>query len=558
MSYKSDIEIAREANMLPIQQIGAKLDIPEKDLLPFGHDKAKISAEFIKAQRDGADGKLVLVTAINPTPAGEGKTTTTVGLGDGLNALGKKAMICIREASLGPCFGMKGGAAGGGYAQVVPMEEMNLHFTGDFHAITSAHNLLSAMIDNHIYWGNELEIDQRRVTWRRVVDMNDRALRDIVTSLGGISNGFPRQAGFDITVASEVMAILCLALDIADLQKRLGDIIVAYRRDRTPVYCRDIKADGAMTVSLSQAMHPNLVQTLEINPAFVHGGPFANIAHGCNSVVATTTALKLADYVVTEAGFGADLGAEKFMNIKCRKAGIAPSVVVLVATVRAMKMNGGVAKADLGAENVAAVQAGCPNLGRHIENMKSFGVPVVVAVNHFVTDTEAEVATLQHYVTEQGAEAIVSKHWEHGSKGALDLARRVAEIADANMANFAPIYPDEMPLLEKIETIAKQIYHADEVIADQKICDQLRQWEDQGYGNLPVCMAKTQYSFSTDPTLRGAPTGHSVPVREVRLSAGAGFIVAICGEIMTMPGLPRVPSAEAIMLNDQGQIEGLF
>jgi len=558
MGYKSDIEIAREAKMLPIQQIGAKLDIPEKDLLPFGHDKAKISAEFIKAQRDGSDGKLILVTAINPTPAGEGKTTTTVGLGDGLNALGKKAMICIREASLGPCFGMKGGAAGGGYAQVVPMEEMNLHFTGDFHAITSAHNLLSAMIDNHIYWGNELEIDQRRITWRRVVDMNDRALRDIVTSLGGISNGFPRQAGFDITVASEVMAILCLALDIEDLQKRLGDIIVAYRRDRTPVYCRDIKADGAMTVLLSQAMQPNLVQTLENNPAFVHGGPFANIAHGCNSVVATTTALKLADYVVTEAGFGADLGAEKFMNIKCRKAGIAPSVVVLVATVRAMKMNGGVAKADLGGENVAAVQAGCPNLGRHIENMKSFGVPVVVAVNHFVNDTDAEVEALQHYVAEQGAEAIVSKHWEHGSKGALDLATRVAEIADADMANFAPIYPDEMPLLEKIETIAKRIYRADEVLADQKICDQLKQWEDQGYGNLPVCMAKTQYSFSTDPTLRGAPTGHSVPVREVRLSAGAGFIVAICGEIMTMPGLPRVPSAEAIMLNEQGQIEGLF
>ena len=558
MGYKSDIEIAREAKMLPIQQIGAKLDIPEKDLLPFGHDKAKISAEFIKAQRDGSNDKLILVTAINPTPAGEGKTTTTVGLGDGLNALGKKAMICIREASLGPCFGMKGGAAGGGYAQVVPMEEMNLHFTGDFHAITSAHNLLSAMIDNHIYWGNELEIDQRRITWRRVVDMNDRALRDIVTSLGGVSNGFPRQAGFDITVASEVMAILCLALDIEDLQKRLGDIIVAYRRDRTPVYCRDIKADGAMTVLLSQAMQPNLVQTLENNPAFVHGGPFANIAHGCNSVVATTTALKLADYVVTEAGFGADLGAEKFMNIKCRKAGIAPSVVVLVATVRAMKMNGGVAKADLGGENVAAVQAGCPNLGRHIENMKSFGVPVVVAVNHFVNDTDAEVEALQHYVAEQGAEAIVSKHWEHGSKGALDLATRVAEIADADMANFAPIYPDEMPLLEKIETIAKRIYRADEVLADQKICDQLKQWEDQGYGNLPVCMAKTQYSFSTDPTLRGAPTGHSVPVREVRLSAGAGFIVAICGEIMTMPGLPRVPSAEAIMLNEQGQIEGLF
>jgi formate--tetrahydrofolate ligase len=558
MAYKSDIEIAREAKKLPIQQIGANLNIPEKDLLPFGHDKAKISAEFIKAQRDGSDGKLILVTAINPTPAGEGKTTTTVGLGDGLNALGKKAMICIREASLGPCFGMKGGAAGGGYAQVVPMEEMNLHFTGDFHAITSAHNLLSAMIDNHIYWGNEMEIDQRRVTWRRVVDMNDRALRDIVTSLGGVSNGFPRQAGFDITVASEVMAILCLALDIEDLQKRLGDIIVAYRRDRTPVYCRDIKADGAMTVLLSQAMQPNLVQTLENNPAFVHGGPFANIAHGCNSVVATTTALKLADYVVTEAGFGADLGAEKFMNIKCRKAGIAPSVIVLVATVRAMKMNGGVAKADLGGENVTAVQTGCPNLGRHIENMKSFGVPVVVAVNHFVTDTDSEVEALQDYVAKQGAEAIVSKHWEHGSKGALDLAARVAEIADADMANFAPIYPDEMPLLEKIETIAKRIYRADEVLADQKICDQLKQWEDQGYGNLPVCMAKTQYSFSTDPTLRGAPTGHSVPVREVRLSAGAGFIVAICGEIMTMPGLPRVPSAEAIMLNEQGQIEGLF
>ncbi|MGB2107767.1 MAG: formate--tetrahydrofolate ligase [Candidatus Puniceispirillum sp.] len=558
MTYKSDIEIAREAKMQPIQEIGKKLDIPEKDLLPFGHDKAKVSAEFIASKRGGSDGKLILVTAINPTPAGEGKTTTTVGLGDGLNAIGKKAMVCIREASLGPCFGMKGGAAGGGYAQVVPMEEMNLHFTGDFHAITSAHNLLSAMIDNHIYWGNEQEIDQRRVTWRRVVDMNDRALRDIVTSLGGVSNGFPRQSGFDITVASEVMAILCLALDIEDLQKRLGDIIVAYRRDRSPVYCRDIKADGAMTVLLSQAMQPNLVQTLENNPAFVHGGPFANIAHGCNSVVATTTALKLADYVVTEAGFGADLGAEKFMNIKCRKAGLAPSAVVLVATVRAMKMNGGVAKADLGAENVAAVQAGCPNLGRHIENLKSFGVPVVVAVNHFVTDTDAEIKALQDYVAEQGSEAIVSKHWEHGSKGSEALAIRVAEIADAEMANFAPIYPDEMPLLEKIETIAKRIYRADEVIADQKIVAQLKQWEEQGYGHLPVCMAKTQYSFSTDPNLRGAPTGHSVPLREVRLSAGAGFIVAICGEIMTMPGLPRVPSAESIMLNDKGQIEGLF
>ena len=558
MSPKSDIEIARAASKQPIQDIGAKLGIPSQDLLPFGHDKAKVSAEFIKAQSGKPDGKLILVTAINPTPAGEGKTTTTVGLVDGLNAIGKQATVCIREASLGPCFGMKGGAAGGGYAQVVPMEEMNLHFTGDFHAITSAHNLLSAMIDNHIYWGNELGIDQRRVAWRRVVDMNDRALRDIVTSLGGVSNGFPRQAGFDITVASEVMAILCLATDIEDLQKRLGDIIVAYRRDRSPVFCRDIKADGAMTVLLAQAMQPNLVQTLENNPAFVHGGPFANIAHGCNSVIATKTALKLSDYVVTEAGFGADLGAEKFMNIKCRKAGIAPSAVVLVATVRAMKMNGGVARADLGAENVAAVEAGCANLGRHIENLKGFGVPVVVAINHFLGDTDAEVKALQDYVAEQGSEAIISRHWELGGKGAEALATRVAEIADSEISNFAPIYPDEMPLFEKIETIAKRIYRADEVLADQRIRDQLRQWEEAGYGNLPVCMAKTQYSFSTDPNLRGAPTGHSVPVREVRLSAGAGFIVAICGEIMTMPGLPRTPAAESIMMNDSGEIEGLF
>jgi len=558
MSPKSDIEIARAASKLPIQQIGDKLGIPSQDLLPFGHDKAKVSADFIAAQAGKPDGKLILVTAINPTPAGEGKTTTTVGLVDGLNAIGKQATVCIREASLGPCFGMKGGAAGGGYAQVVPMEEMNLHFTGDFHAITSAHNLLSAMIDNHIYWGNELGIDQRRVVWRRVVDMNDRALRDIVTSLGGVANGFPRQAGFDITVASEVMAILCLASDIEDLQRRLGDIIVAYRRDRSPVYCRDIKADGAMTVLLAQAMQPNLVQTLENNPAFVHGGPFANIAHGCNSVIATKTALKLSDYVVTEAGFGADLGAEKFMNIKCRKAGIAPSAVVLVATVRAMKMNGGVARADLGAENVAAVQAGCANLGRHIENLKSFGVPVVVAINHFLGDTDAEVAALQDYVAEQGSEAIISRHWELGGKGAEALARRVAEIADSEIGNFAPIYPDEMPLFEKIETIAKRIYRADEVLADKSIRDQLRQWEDAGYGHLPVCMAKTQYSFSTDPNLRGAPSGHSVPVREVRLSAGAGFIVAICGEIMTMPGLPRTPAAESIMMNEAGEVEGLF
>ncbi len=558
MSHPTDIEIARAASKMPIQDIGAKLGISANDLVPFGHDKAKVSAEFIAAQAGREDGKLILVTAINPTPAGEGKTTTTVGLVDGLNAIGKQATVCIREASLGPCFGMKGGAAGGGYAQVVPMEDMNLHFTGDFHAITSAHNLLSAMIDNHIYWGNKLDIDQRRVSWRRVVDMNDRALRDIVTSLGGVSNGFPRQAGFDITVASEVMAILCLANDLEDLQQRLGDIIVAYRRDRTPVFCRDIKADGAMTVLLAQALQPNLVQTLENNPAFVHGGPFANIAHGCNSVIATQTALKLSDYVVTEAGFGADLGAEKFLNIKCRKAGLSPSVVVLVATVRAMKMNGGVARADLGTENVDAVKAGCANLGRHIENLKSFGVPVLVAVNHFLGDTDAEVAALQDYVSAQGSEAIISRHWELGSKGSAKLATRVAEIADSGSSNFAPIYPDDMPLFEKIETIAKRIYRADEVLADKKIRDQLAQWEEQGYGHLPVCMAKTQYSFSTDPTQRGAPTGHSVPVREVRLSAGAGFIVAICGEIMTMPGLPSVPAAESIRLNDDGDIEGLF
>ncbi|MEX0309109.1 MAG: formate--tetrahydrofolate ligase [Tateyamaria sp.] len=558
MAYKSDIEIAREANKKPIQEIGAKLGIDSADLLPYGHDKAKVSQSFINSVQDRQNGKLILVTAINPTPAGEGKTTTTVGLGDGLNSIGKNACICIREASLGPNFGMKGGAAGGGYAQVVPMGEMNLHFTGDFHAIPSAHSLLSAMIDNHIYWGNELENDTRRVVWRRVVDMNDRALRQITASLGGVANGFPREAGFDITVASEVMAILCLAKDLKDLQKRLGDMIVAYRRDRSPVFARDIKADGAMTVLLKDAMQPNLVQTLENNPAFVHGGPFANIAHGCNSVIATTTALKLADYVVTEAGFGADLGAEKFMNIKCRKAGLAPSVVVCVATVRAMKMNGGVAKADLGAENVDAVKKGCPNLGRHIENLKSFGVPVVVAINHFVTDTEAEIQAVKDFVAEQGAEAILSRHWELGSEGSADLATKVAELADADTANFSPIYPDDMPLGEKIQTIAKRIYRADEALMDQKIRDQLRLWEEQGYGHLPVCMAKTQYSFSTDPNLRGAPTGHSVPVREVRLSAGAGFIVAVCGEIMTMPGLPRVPSAESIMLNDEGQIEGLF
>ena len=558
MTYKTDIEIAREANKKPIQEIGAKLGIPSEHLLPYGHDKAKVGQDFINSLEDRPDGKLILVTAINPTPAGEGKTTTTVGLGDGLNAIGRKAAIAIREASLGPCFGMKGGAAGGGYAQVVPMEDMNLHFTGDFHAITSAHNLLAAMIDNHIYWGNELGIDERRVTWRRVMDMNDRALRDVVTSLGGVANGFPRQTGFDITVASEVMAILCLARDLGDLQQRLGDIIVAYTRDRVPVTCREIGADGAMTVLLKDAMQPNLVQTLENNPAFVHGGPFANIAHGCNSLTATRTALKLADYVVTEAGFGADLGAEKFMNIKCRKGGLAPSVVVLVATVRAMKMNGGVKKADLGAENVAAVQAGCANLGRHIENLKGFGVPVVVAINHFTSDTEAEIAAVQAYVAGNGSEAHVCRHWAEGSAGITALATRVAEIADKDAAQFRPLYDDEMGLFQKIETIAKRIYRADEVLADKKIRDQLYAWEAQGFGNLPVCMAKTQYSFSTDPSLRGAPTGHSVPVREVRLSAGAGFVVVICGEIMTMPGLPSKPAALSIGLTEAGEIEGLF
>ena len=558
MSYKSDIEIARSAEKKAIQDVGAHLGIPAEHLLPYGHDKAKVSQEFINSVQDKENGKLILVTAINPTPAGEGKTTTTVGLGDGLNKIGKNAMICIREASLGPNFGMKGGAAGGGHAQVIPMEDMNLHFTGDFHAITSAHSLLSAMIDNHIYWGNELGIDTRRVVWRRVVDMNDRALRRITASLGGVSNGFPREAGFDITVASEVMAILCLAKDLNDLQTKLANMIVAYRRDRSPVFCRDIKADGAMTVLLKDAIKPNLVQTLENNPAFVHGGPFANIAHGCNSLIATQTALKLSDYVVTEAGFGADLGAEKFLNIKCRKAGLSPSVIVLVATIRAMKMNGGVAKEDLGQENVSAVKSGCANLGCHIENLKSFGVPVIVAINHFVKDTEKEIDAVMEFVTSQGSEAIVSKHWEFGSEGSVDLARRVSEIADSEVSDFAPIYPDEMPLAEKIQTICKKIYRADEALMDKKIHDQLRQWEEQGYGDLPICMAKTQYSFSTDPNLRGAPTGHTVPVREVRISAGAGFIVVVCGEIMTMPGLPRVPAAETIYLNKFGEIEGLF
>jgi len=555
---KTDIEIAREATPQHINDIGAKLDIGAEHLLPYGHDKAKISAAFIESLADKKDGKLILVTAINPTPAGEGKTTTTVGLGDGLNRIGKRAAICIREASLGPNFGMKGGAAGGGYAQVIPMEDMNLHFTGDFHAITSAHNLLSAMLDNHVYWGNALDIDVRRIAWKRVLDMNDRALRQITASLGGVANGFPREAGFDITVASEVMAILCLASDLADLEKRLGDMIVAYRRDRSPVYCRDIKAEGAMAVLLKDAMQPNLVQTLENNPAFVHGGPFANIAHGCNSVVATRTALKLADYVVTEAGFGADLGAEKFFDIKCRKAGLKPSAVAIVATIRALKSNGGVGKDDLNKENVEALKEGCANLGRHLENLKKFGVPVVVAINKFYTDTDAEVAAIQEYAASQGSEAILCEHWEKGSAGTEELANRIVEIVDSDVADFKPLYGDDLPLIDKIRAVAKEIYRADDVVADNKILNQLKDWEDAGYGNLPVCMAKTQYSFTTDPTRRGAPTGFSVPVREVRISAGAGFIVVVTGEIMTMPGLPRKPASETICLNSDGLIEGLF
>ncbi|ACM27255.1 formate--tetrahydrofolate ligase [Agrobacterium sp. SHOUNA12C] len=557
-TVKSDIEIARAAKKLPIIEIGAKLGIPAEDLAPYGHDKAKIGAQFIAALKDKPDGKLILVTAINPTPAGEGKTTTTVGLGDGLNRIGKKAIVCVREASLGPCFGVKGGAAGGGYAQVIPMEDINLHFTGDFHAVTSAHNLLAALIDNHIYWGNEENIDVRRITWRRAMDMNDRALRDIVASLGGVANGYPREGGFDITVASEVMAILCLASDLKDLEKRLGDIIIGYRRDRTPVYARDLKADGAMAVLLKDAMQPNLVQTLENNPALVHGGPFANIAHGCNSVIATRTALKLADYVVTEAGFGADLGAEKFFDIKCRKAGLAPDAAVIVATVRALKMNGGVKKDDLGQENVEALVKGCANLGRHLANVRKFGVPVVVAINHFVSDTNAEIEAVKNYVARLGAEAILCRHWAEGSAGIEELAYKVVELAESGQAKFQPLYPDNLPLLEKIEIVASKIYHAGEVTADKAVRDQLRSWEDQGYGYLPVCMAKTQYSFSTDPNVRGAPEGHIVQVREVRLSAGAGFVVVITGEIMTMPGLPKAPAAERIFLNDQGYIEGLF
>ncbi len=555
---KSDIEIARAAKKRPILEIGAKLGIPAESLEPYGNDKAKVSADFIESLAERPDGKLILVTAINPTPAGEGKTTTTVGLGDALNRIGKRAAICLREPSLGPCFGMKGGAAGGGYAQVVPMEDINLHFTGDFHAITSAHNLLSAMIDNHLYWGNALDIDSRRIVWRRVMDMNDRALREIVCSLGGVANGFPREGGFDITVASEIMAILCLATDIADLQKRIGDIVIGYRRDRSAVTARDLKADGAMTVLLMKAMQPNLVQTLENNPAFIHGGPFANIAHGCNSVMATKTALKLADYVVTEAGFGADLGAEKFFDIKCRAAGLNPSAAVIVATVRALKMHGGVARDALSKPNVEALRKGCANLGRHIDNVKQFGVPVVVAINHFTSDTKEEVAAVQEFAKSHGVEAIRCEHWAKGSEGTEELAKAVVKLAESGAAQFSPLYNDDLTLWEKINTVVTRIYRAEEAVADKKVRDQLKAWGDEGYAKFPICMAKTQYSFSTDPNLKGAPLGHVVPIREVRLSAGAGFVVVICGEIMTMPGLPKQPAAESIGLDKAGLVEGLF
>lgn len=554
----SDIEIARAATLKPMPEIAAALDIPADALEPYGKTKAKLSGDYIATLKDRPRGKLILVTAISPTPAGEGKTTTTVGLGDGLARIGRKVAICLREPSLGPCFGMKGGAAGGGRAQAVPMDDINLHFTGDFHAITAAHNLLAAMLDNHIHWGNELRIDTRRIALRRVLDVNDRSLREVVTGLGGPANGTPREAGFDITVASEVMAILCLASDLDDLQRRLGNIVVGERVDRSLVTARELGADGAMTVLLKDAFQPNLVQTLEHTPAFIHGGPFANIAHGCNSLVATDTALRLADYVVTEAGFGADLGAEKFFDIKCRKGSLSPSAAVLVATVRALKMNGGVQKGDLGAENVGAVERGCANLGRHIDNLKQFGVPLVVAINHFTADTEAELAAVKDFCADRGVEAVLATHWADGGAGTEALARSVAALADSDEADFAPLYGDELSLVEKIETVARKIYRAGEVDIDKAARVQLERWQEAGHGRLPVCMAKTQYSFSSDPEQLGAPEGHVLKVREVRLSAGAGFVVAICGSIMTMPGLPRHPAALDIRLNEDGEIEGLF
>lgn len=557
-TYPSDLEIASAANKISIDKVAATIDITDEDLIKFGDDKAKISSSLIEKLNKNKDGKLILVTAISPTPAGEGKTTTSVGLVDGLCHIGKKAMICLREPSLGPCFGMKGGAAGGGYAQVIPMTDINLHFTGDFHAIGAAHNLLSALVDNHIHWDNQLNIDPRRITWKRVVDMNDRSLRDITCGLGGTGNGIPRQSGFDITVASEIMAVFCLASDIDDLQKRIGNIVIGYTKDNEPVRAKQLKADGAITALLKDAFKPNLVQTLENNPAFMHGGPFANIAHGCNSVVSTKTALKLADYVVTEAGFGADLGAEKFFDIKCRKSSLKPDAVVLVATTKALKMHGGVKKDQLNIENIQAVVKGCENLGRHIENIGKFGVPVIVAINDYVTDTAEEHKQIINFCKNVGVQCKISSHWEKGGEGASDLAKEVAKIADSNSAEFKTLYPDNMSLWDKTEHIAKNIYGAAEIIADKKVRNQFLKLEKDGFGDYPVCMAKTQYSFSTDPLLMGAPKGHEVPIREVRLSAGAEFIVVVCGEIMTMPGLPRVPSAEAIGLDENNEIKGLF
>ena len=555
---KSDIEIARAAKLNSIIDVAKKIGINQESVFNYGHHKAKISLDFIDSLKSKPEGKLILVTAMTPTPAGEGKTTTTVGLGDGLNAIGKKAIICLREPSLGPCFGMKGGAAGGGFSQVVPMEDINLHFTGDFHAIGAAHNLLSALIDNYIYWGNELGIDVRRITWKRVLDMNDRSLREIVSSLGGPGNGYPRETGFYITVASEVMAILCLSNDLEDLRRRLGNIVIGYTREKKPVTANDLNASGAMTVLLKDALMPNLVQTLENNPAFVHGGPFANIAHGCNTVLATKTALKLSEYVVTEAGFGADLGAEKFFNIKCRKAQLTPSVAVVVATIRALKMHGGVSKDELGKENVEAVKSGLENLGKHIRNIGQFGVPVVVAVNNFTSDTDLEFKAIKEYCAELNVEAILCKHWAEGSSGVSDLAKKVVQIAESGSAQFRTLYDDSVSLWEKTNTIAKSIYGAQEIIADKSVREQFKQLQESGYGKFPICMAKTQYSFSTDPNLKGAPTGHVVPIKEIRLSAGAEFLVVVAGEIMTMPGLPKVPAANSIQLNNQNQIEGLF
>ena len=557
---KTDIQIAREAKMKPIDEILAKINVPDEPnaFSPMGRHIAKINLGYLNQLKDKKNGKLILVTAITPTPAGEGKTTTSVGLCDGLNKIGKKSIVCLREPSLGPSFGLKGGAAGGGYAQVVPMEQINLHFTGDFHAITSAHNLLSALIDNHIYWGNKLNIDVRRVSWRRIMDMNDRSLRSIIVDLGGVANGYPRQDSFDITVASELMAIFCLATDLKDLEKRISNITIGYTRDKTPIYAKDLNAHGPMTVLLKEAIRPNVTQTLENNPAIIHGGPFANIAHGCNSVIATKAGLKLADYVVTEAGFGADLGAEKFLNIKCRKSGIKPDCVVIVATIRALKMHGGVTKDELKNENVKALKKGLVNLERHINNTRKFGLPVTIAVNNFITDTEKEMKTLLDFCKTQGVKASKCTHWSNGSEGTKELANNVVKICEDDQDTFKYLYEDKLSLFKKIEKIAQEIYHASEVVADTKVRQQLKEFEEKGYGNLPVCIAKTQYSFSTDPNLKGAPTGHVLPVREVRLSSGAEFVVVVCGEIMTMPGLPRVPAADSIKLNDEGEIEGLF